>query len=204
MQPELYLITPPDPGADFADAFDSALGAAPVAACLIQRGASDPTAYEARARALIPIAQRHGAAALLDNAPDLARTLAADGVHVSGGIDAVKSAISSLKPDLIVGAGTIASRHDAMQAAEAGADYVFFGSLGTAPADEKLREIARWWVEAVEVPAVFFAGDAGDAGPGPDDPQCEFVALRGSVWDAPGGPATALAAFARTGRRGAA
>lgn len=201
MQPELYLITPPDAGADFAEELESALAAAPVAACLIQRGASDESAYAKRAEALMPVAQRHGAAALLDNAPDLARTLGADGVHVSGGVEALKSAISALKPDLIVGAGAIASRHDAMEAAEAGADYVFFGSLGTASADEKLREIARWWVEAVEVPAVFFAGDAG---PGPDDPRCEFIAVRGSLWDAPMGPASALAALTEAARRGAA
>lgn len=201
MQPELYLITPPDAGAAFADSFDAALAAAPVAACLIQRGAMSDTEYAARAEALIPLAQRHGAAALLDNAPALARTLGADGVHVTAGIEALRTAISTLKPDLIVGAGAIAGRHDAMQAAEAGADYVFFGSLGTAPPDDRLREIARWWVEAVEVPAVYFPGDPG---PGTDDPVCEFLALRGSVWDAPAGARAALAAFADAHRRGAA
>lgn len=189
MQPEIYLITPPDADAAFADTLASALVVAPVAAVLIQRGTRDAAAYRAAADALVPLAQQHAAAALLDGDAGLVRDTGADGLHVTAGIEALKRALGALKPNFIVGAGGIRTRHDAMLAGEAGADYVFFGSLGPGPASREAEDMARWWAETVEVPAVWFAGDAG---PGEDAPPSEFIALRGSVWDHPDGPAAAL------------
>lgn len=193
MQPELFVITPPDAAPDFAAKLGEALAAVPVAAVLIQRGTRDEADYRAAAAALVPVAQRHGAAALVDNDPDLARALGADGVHVSAGIDAIRSALEALKPDMIVGAGGLRSRHDAMLAGEAGTDYVFFGSLGSASAGREFADMARWWVATLEVPAVWFPGDGG---PADGDPEAEFLALRGSLWNAPGGPAAAIRACA--------
>ncbi|MEX1180467.1 MAG: thiamine phosphate synthase [Cucumibacter sp.] len=194
MQPELYLITPPDAGARFAATLALALAAAPVAAVLIQRGPRELAPYREAARALIPVAQAAGAAALVDGDPGLAEELAADGVQVAGGLGELKSAIALLKPGRIVGAGAVHTRHDAMLAGESGADYLFFGSLGPTPSGPDLAAMARWWVETFAVPAVWFPGDDG---PGPGAPNAEFLALRNSVWNAPRGPGGALGAFAR-------
>ncbi|HUV32963.1 MAG TPA: thiamine phosphate synthase [Devosiaceae bacterium] len=201
MHQHLYLITPPGADAGFAETLGEALDAAPVAAVLIPRGGRPDAPYADAIRALVPVAQARGAAALADNDPALARAAGADGVHMTGGVDALKAALAALQPDFIVGAGAGRTRHDAMLAGEAGADYVFFGTLGPAPADDQAAEMARWWVNTFEIPAVWFAGDGG---PGDDPPGAEFLALRGSVWDAAQGPAAALARFAATPRRGAA
>jgi thiamine-phosphate pyrophosphorylase len=199
MQPELFLILPADADAGFALEIDAALGASPVAAVLIQRGMRDEAAYRAAARALIPAIQSAGAAALIDNATDLAVELSADGVHVSSGLDDIRAALGRLKPRLIVGAGGLHTRDEAMTAGEAGIDYLFFGSLGPGPARDDVAEMANWWVENFTIPAVWFPGDAG---PGDSDPDAEFLALRNSVWSAPGGPGAALAAL--KSQRGAA
>lgn len=193
MQPELFLILPADADAGFAPAIEAALGNADVAAVLIQRGTRDEAGYRAAARALIPAIQSSGAAALLDNATDLAIELSADGVHVTSGLDDIRAALGRLKPRLIVGAGGLHTRDEAMSAGEAGIDYIFFGSLGPGPSRVDVAEMAEWWVENFTIPAVWFPGDAG---PDDSDPAAEFLALRNSVWTAADGPAAALAALA--------
>ncbi len=189
MQPELFLILPADADHAFAPAIEDALSAAPVAAVLIQRGPRDEAAYRNTARALIPTIQSSGAAALLDNATDLAIELSADGVHVTSGLEDIRTALGRLKPRLIVGAGGLHTRDEVMSAGEAGIDYLFFGSLGPGPARADVAEMAEWWVENFTIPAVWFPGDAG---PADGDPATEFLALRHSVWNAPGGVAAAL------------
>lgn len=172
----IYLVLPEGlPGT--LDRLEAALSASPVASVLIRPHNSATTAIQAAmARALVEAAQRHGIAALIADDAALARTLRADGVHLGPGNDLLtryNGARSILGKDAIVGVDCGGSRHLAMEAGEAGADYIAFGKTlvklpptadedGTpAPSAEfSTPELVQWWSEIFEVPCV--ALDASD------------------------------------------
>jgi thiamine-phosphate pyrophosphorylase len=193
MLPQLYLITPADPDpAEFPRRLMAVLSGPEIAALLVQRGALDDTSYAALAERLVQVGQAAGAAVLLENDVDLARQLGADGVHIStGGTKAIRAATSALKPDGIVGVGNVRSRHDAMSFGELDVDYVMFGPLGGS-ADAQAEELAQWWAETFEVPAVHSHPAATLETLSAT--RAEFLALSDCVWSA-AEPAAALAAF---------
>ena len=93
--------------------------------------------------------------------PELVARAGADGAHMTG-IAAFEAALDSLKPDRIAGAGGLRTRHDAMHAAEKGADYVMFGEPapdGSRPGFDSIAERVTWWAELFEPPCVAFAAD---------------------------------------------
>jgi thiamine-phosphate pyrophosphorylase len=154
----LYLVTPQD-AAGLAEQLAQALAADDVAAVLLRLPATDDRNRVNHAKALAPTVQDKGAALLVDGHPDLAARAGADGAHLSG-IVALKDALATLKPARIAGCGDLASRHDAMLAAEAGADYVMFGepdTTGRRPSFEVIAERVAWWAEVFEIPCVGFA-----------------------------------------------
>lgn len=157
-------------------------------AALIWRGPPDPQTVEA--------VQQRDVAVILDGAPHQAAAAGLDGAHVSG-LEALKPALSAMKPDGIVGVGGLANRHDAMTAGESGADYVLFGDLDGDPGDfPRTRDLAGWWAELFEVPCVAVAGslDAVDvlARAGVD-----FIALAGALVSGPQAAAHVAEAQAR-------
>ena len=125
--PRIYLVTPPvaDP-AGLKVALASALGAGDVAAVLVRLAATDNRTMISRVKALAPVVQGKGAALLVEGHPEIVARAGADGAHVTG-VAALAEALALLKPAGIAGCGGLASRHDAMVAAESGADYVMFG-----------------------------------------------------------------------------
>ncbi len=129
MSPQIYLITPADPDpAGFARSLMAVLTGPEVAALLVRRGTLDDSAYRALAESVVQVGQAAGCAVLIEDDVDLARRSGADGVHVTtGGAKAIRAAVSALKPDGIVGAGNVRTRHDAMSFGELDVDYVFFG-----------------------------------------------------------------------------
>jgi thiamine-phosphate pyrophosphorylase len=175
MSAEIYLIAPTDLAAErLKPALEAALSAQEVAALLLPRGTLSENAYKALAKALVPLAQKHGTAVLVEGDPGIVRLLGADGLHVPGGIKAIKEAVTALKPDMIVGVGDIHSRDDAMRMGELGIDYILFGPLsGTITAAE--REMARWWAETMEVPSVL--SDPSSTPAAYDAEGCEFIGL---------------------------
>lgn len=194
MAPQLYLITPPDPDlALFPRQLMSVLTGPEVAALLVRRAGLSDTAYAQLAERLVQIGQAAGAAVLVEDDVALARAIGADGVHVTdGGVKAIRAAVAALKPDGIVGAGNVRSRHDAMSFGELDVDYVMFGPLGGAP-DAQAAELAQWWAETFEVPAVH-SNPAAE--PGAEDATgAEFLALSDCVWIRTD-PAAALKSFA--------
>ncbi len=197
--PRLYLVTPwiEDPAA-FTDALAPALGAADVAALLLRLREADERTLINRVKTLAPIAQAKDVAVILDGAPEIVARGGADGVHARGS-DALEAALRALKPERIVGAGGLVSRHDAMSAGEAGVDYVMFGepdAQDRRPGFEAVLERVAWWAEVFEIPCVGFASSLDEvdqlvrAG-------AEFIALGDAVWSAPEGPATFLAEVAK-------
>lgn len=193
MAPQLYLVTPADPDpALFPSLLMKVLNSAEIAAVLVHRGQADDAAYTRLAAQIINIGQGAGCAVLLENDVALAKKLGADGVHITNGPDAAADAIAALKPHMIVGATSGATRHDAMTLGEMDVDYLLFGPLeGTS--DPQSAELGQWWAETFEIPAVLSNPEASATGL--DSLGAEFIALSSSIWSAPS-PAEALSAIA--------
>jgi len=192
--PRLYLFAPQvaDP-AGVRDSLAAALKAADVAAVLLRLATSDDRTQINRVKALAPTVQDNGAALLLDGFPEIVAHGGADGAHLSG-VEALRAALATLKPARIAGCGGLATRHDAMVAAEAGADYVMFGEPddgGNRPSLSAVIDRVAWWAEVFEVPCVGFAGSADEVAP-LATAGAEFVAVGEWIFKDPGGPAAAI------------
>jgi thiamine-phosphate pyrophosphorylase len=195
--PRLYLVAPQD-AAGLANQLADALGAADIAAVLLRLPATDERGQVNHVKALAPTVQNRGAALLLDGHPDLAARAGADGAHLSG-IDALGSAIATLKPARIAGCGGLETRHEAMVAAEAGADYVMFGepdTSGSRPAFEAIAQRVAWWAEVFEIPCVGFAATLDEVEP-LAAAGADFIAMGDCVFGAGHGAAAAVADAAR-------
>jgi thiamine-phosphate pyrophosphorylase len=195
--PRLYLVTPPlrEPAA-FAPALEAALGAADIAAVLLKLADADERTLIDRAKALAPVAQRRDAALILDGHAELAARAGADGAHLTG-IAALDAALPTLKPDRIAGCGGLHSRHDAMLAGEANADYVMFGEpdrAGRRAAFAAIEERVSWWAELFEIPCVGYAASLEEAA-ALGRVKADFVALGDWIWQETN-PAAAVAAAA--------
>jgi thiamine-phosphate pyrophosphorylase len=196
--PRLYLVTPPDPAAVAPEALAHALGVADIAAVLLRLPGADERGQINHAKALAPAVQDKGAALLLDGHPELAARAGADGAHLDG-IDAFGAALAALKPERIAGCGGLASRHDAILAAETGADYVMFGepdATGRRPSFEAIAERVAWWSEVFEVPCVGFAASLDEVEP-LATAGADFVAVGDCVFGDARGWAAAIADAAR-------
>jgi len=194
--PRLYLVAPQDPDG-LADRLADALGAADVAAVLLRLPASDERNRINHAKAIAPTVQSAGAALLLDGFADLAARAGADGSHLNG-VEAFQAGLAALKPARIAGCGGLATRHDAMLVAEAGADYVMFGepdATGRRPSFDAVAERVAWWAELFEVPCVGFATSLDEVGP-LAAAGADFVAMD-CVFTDPGGTSAAVADAAR-------
>jgi thiamine-phosphate pyrophosphorylase len=193
--PRLYLVTPAvaDPAA-VQDMLGAAVRSGDVAAVLLRLAAADERTLINRAKALAPLVQDHGAALLLDGLPDIVAHVGADGAHLSD-IAAFEAALGTLKPARIAGCGGLQTRHDAMLAAERGADYVMFGEPGRRqhrPSLDALVERVAWWAELFEAPCVGFAGGIEEVAP-IADAGADFLALGDWIFDYPQGAAAAVA-----------
>ncbi len=202
--PRLYLATPVvDDVAALAAALPSLLARADVAAVLLRLADSDPRTLLGRIKTLAPIVQGAGAALLLDGHADLVARGGADGAHLIG-LEAMQETLPSLKPDRIAGVGGLHTRHDAMVAGEAGADYVLFGEPGAhgeRPSAEAIAERLNWWAELFEPPCVGYAANRDEArdfaAAGAD-----FVLVADMIWSDQAGSAAALADVAMALKEG--
>jgi thiamine-phosphate pyrophosphorylase len=202
----LYLLTPPveRPAAvtDMADAVASA----DVAAVLLRLADADERSLINLVKEIAPKVQRRDVALILAGRDDIVARSGADGAHL-GDLEALKDAVSRLKPKSIAGVGGLHTRHEAMEAAEAGADYVMFGepdAAGRRPSFDAVIDRVEWWAEVFEIPCVAYAARLEEistlAGAGAD-----FVAVGEAVFDDPRGVRAALAdAAARLGKAGGA
>ena len=197
---QLYLVTPPafDPAA-FAEDLKAALDAGP-AACLQLRlkGAPDDAVRRA-AELLMPVCHGYEAAFLVNDRPDLARELGADGVHIGQEDAAYAEARALVGGGATVGVTCHNSRHLAMEAAEAGADYVAFGAFfptaTKAPKTRAETETLESWSAATVVPCVAIGGITVENCRPLVRAGADFLAVVGGVWDHPAGPAAAVRAF---------
>lgn len=165
--PELFLVIEASQSAP--ERLEACLARTGAASLLIVPPAGAQLAA-ADARTLVEIAQRRGVAALIADDARLARTLKADGVHLSAGTDGAISRYAEAREILgqrgIVGGEAGGSRHEAMELAEAGADYVAFAPDPGLPDDEAADErddLTGWWAEVFEVACVAMGAADADA-----------------------------------------
>ncbi len=146
-----------------------------------------------------PIIQSRNVAFILNDRPDLAAKLGCDGVHVGQEDASYAEARRILGPNRIVGVTCHNSMHLAMEAAEAGADYVAFGAFfPTGTKEPKTRasvEILKDWSDATVVPCVAIGGITVENAPPLIAAGADFLAVSAGVWDFTGGPAEAVKAF---------
>ena len=196
----LYLITPPKLEAKaFADTLKRTLDAGDVASLQLRlKDVSDDEIRRA-AEILMPIAQKRDVAFILNDRPDLAAQLRCDGVHVGQEDASYAEARAAVGRGAIVGVTCHDSRHLAMEAAEAGADYVAFGAFfPTATKEAKTRadiETLRWWAQMMVVPCVAIGGITVENAAPLVEAGADFLAVSSGVWDFPAGPAAAVQAF---------
>ncbi len=217
--PQIYLTSPVITPQEDIDARAAQLGtvlaAAPVAALRLRFAAQDERSLIKRVKPLVGVVQTAGAAAILEIVtlpagpdgdpqamPDLA-TIAVragtDGVHLDDPAR-VPEMIARFDGQKAVGLANPRNRHEAMEAGEAGVDYLAFGEPrrdGSLPDPERAREMAAWWAEIFETPCAIFAPDRA-AIASAIRTGAEFISLGDAVFADPGGAPQALAACAET------
>jgi thiamine-phosphate pyrophosphorylase len=195
----LYLISPPKiSAANFLSPLKEALKGGDVASFQLRLKHVSDDEIRRAVDLLRPVVQAHGAAFILNDRPDLAAELGCDGVHV-GQEDASYGEARAALPDGIVGVTCHDSRHLAMEAAEAGADYVAFGAFFPTKTKEPKTaadiELLRWWSEIMVVPSVAIGGITVTNAPALIEAGADFLAVSAGVWEHPDGAEEAVRAF---------
>ncbi len=196
----LYLITPPafEPR-EFAGTLAGALDAGDVASLQLRLKGADDDAVRRATELLMPVCQSRDVAYLINDRPDLAAELGADGVHIGREDGGYAEARGLLGDERIVGVTCHSSRHLAMDAAEAGADYVAFGAFfptGTKEATGVADiELLRWWSEVMLVPSVAIGGITPENCRPLVEAGADFLAVVAGVWAHEDGPPAAVVAF---------
>ncbi|SEH32373.1 thiamine-phosphate pyrophosphorylase [Magnetospirillum fulvum] len=202
-QSRLYLITPPviEAPKQWVATLEQTLDAGDVACLQIRAKGLDDDSLARLVDVLRPPAQRRGVAVLLNDRPDLAFETGCDGVHIGQGDMPYAQARAAVGPDGIIGVTCHDSRHLAMEAGEAGADYVAFGAFFPTETKEAPTradvDLLYWWSELFTVPCVAIGGITVENCRPLVEAGTDFLAVSGGVWNHPDGPAAAVAAFNR-------
>jgi thiamine-phosphate pyrophosphorylase len=199
-QCRLYLITPPalDPIA-FREDLAVALDAGDVGALQLRLKDVADDDIKRAADILLPVAQARDVPLILNDRPDLAHTTGCDGVHVGQQDTEYAEAREIMGDDAIIGVTCHDTRHLAIVAAEAGADYVAFGAFfPTTTKQAKFQaspEILQWWQEIMQIPCVAIGGITADNGAELVRAGADFLAVVGAVWNHADGPAEGVKAM---------
>lgn len=193
---QLYLISPLDVDGDFPERLRAALSAGPVAAFQFRVKGMDQHQAARLAVPLQAICADHDAAFIVNDDVALAKRMKADGVHLGQGDGDAAEARRILGPDAQIGVTCHNSRHLAMEAGEAGANYVAFGAFfpTTTKAVEHHAEpeILSWWQGIFEIPCVAIGGITPDNAGRLVAAGADFLAVSGAVWGDADGPDAAV------------
>jgi len=193
----LYLITPSSFNLDdFALELQNALEGGDVASLQLRMKESYDEDIIKAARTLMPICHAKDVAFIINDRPDIAQKVGADGVHVGQDDMNYKEARDILGPDKIIGVTCKDSKHLAMTAGEQGADYVAFGAFYPTPT-KITTSVARpplltWWQELFEIPCVAIGGITVDNATELANAGADFLAICAGVWDYKDGPKQAV------------
>jgi len=184
---QLYLISPLDVAGAFPQRLENALAAGPVAAFQFRVKGCDQHEAARLAAPLQAICRARDVAFIVNDSIALAKRLGADGVHLGQHDGTVREAREALGREAQVGVTCHASRHLAMDAGEAGADYVAFGAFfpsETKPSEHRPGlELLEWWQALMEIPCVAIGGITPDNGAPLVEAGADFLAVSGAVWN---------------------
>ena len=196
---QLYLISPLELGGSFPAQLEAALSAGPVAA--FQFRMKDVDQHEAAALAvpLQAICAAHDVAFIVNDSVALAKRLNADGVHLGQSDGDIADARAELGKAFQIGVTCHNSRHLAMEAAEAGADYVAFGAFyptitKNVEHSAELDTLEKW-SRVMEISCVAIGGITPENAKPIIDAGADFIAISSAVWNHPQGAAEAIKAF---------
>jgi thiamine-phosphate pyrophosphorylase len=193
---QLYLISPLDVGGSFPDRMADALDAGPVAAFQFRVKGVDQHAAAALAEPLLAICRERDVAFIVNDDVSLAKRIGAEGVHLGQGDGDPAEARRLLGPDAQIGVTCHDSRHLAMEAAEAGADYVAFGAFFPSMTKDAQFQadpaLLGWWTTVSEVPCVAIGGVTADNCAPLVAAGADFIAVSAAVWSHPDGAAAGL------------
>ena len=204
IETQLYLISPEEVGGDFPARLERALEAGNGAVTAFQfrvKGAQDQHELADLAAPLQAICAAHDVAFVVNDSVPLAKRLKADGVHLGQGDGDPKEAREELGRDVQIGVTCHASKHMAMDAGEAGADYVAFGAFFDSTTKDKgdaerpTIETIEWWATLFEIPCVAIGGITPENCAPLIEAGADFLAVSGSVWN--GDEVKAVEAFAK-------
>jgi thiamine-phosphate pyrophosphorylase len=194
---QLYLISPLDVGGDFPSRLERALAAGTVAAFQFRVKGIDQHEAARLAEPLLAICRAKEVAFIVNDDIGLAKRLGADGVHLGQHDGTVAEAREALGREAQIGVTCHASRHLALEAGEAGADYVAFGAFF--PSETKASEhrpeldLLEWWQQFVEIPCVAIGGITPENCAPLIESGADFLAVSHAVWA--GDEAGAVRAF---------
>ena len=197
---QLYLISPLDIGGDFPQQLIAALDAGPVAAFQLRVQTANQHEAAKLAEPLRAICEERDVAFMVANDIALAKRLRADGIHFERVEEGdTKEARQQLGVETQIGISCFGSRHLAMEAGEAGADYVSFGAFYPTDTVEVTEyadpELLTWWQDLFELPSVAIGGIKPDNAAALIEAGADFLAVCSGVWQHPEGPAAAVKAF---------
>ena len=183
---QLYLISPQDVGGNFAHRLKAALSAGPVAAFQLRVKGVDQHELARLSEPLQRICADADVAFIVNDSVSLAKRLDADGVHLGQSDGDPREARAILGPSKQIGVTCHASRHLAMEAGEAGADYVAFGAFYetmTKPSEHRPDPaILNWWAALFEIPSVAIGGITPDNAAALVKAGADFIAVCNAVW----------------------
>ncbi|MBC7147252.1 MAG: thiamine phosphate synthase [Thioclava marina] len=184
-RPQIYLITPPAfDAAEFAPKLASVLDAHEVACIRLALASRDEYEIGRAADALREVSHARDVALVIETHLGLVERHGLDGVHFTDGARQIRAARKALGQDAIVGSHCGASRHEGMNAGEAGADYVCFGPVGETTLGTGTRaehDLFQWWSEMIEVPVVA-EGALNEALIAEFAPVTDWFALGEEIW----------------------
>ncbi len=184
-RPQIYLISPPEFDLDlFPDRHAAVLDGIDVACVRLALASRDEDRVARAADALRQVAHARDVALVIESHLLLVARHGLDGVHLTDGARTVRHARKDLGGDAIVGAFCRTSRHDGMNAGEAGADYVAFGPLGQTPLGDGTVvdfDLFDFWSEAIEVPVVA-EGALTEALVAQFGPVTDFFGVGEEIW----------------------
>ena len=202
---QLYLISPPSIEEDFSERLKAALDGGSVAAFQLRLKGLEEHAIARLAEPLQRLCEAYETAFIVNDSIGLAKRLGADGVHLGQGDGDPREARQVLGASAQIGVTCHDSRHLAMEAGEAGADYVAFGAFFPTNTKDTIHRpdpsILGWWSALFEIPCVAIGGITPENGPALVDAGADFLAVCNSVWAHPQGPRAAVAAFEDVMRR---
>ena len=199
LQAGSWIIFPASFSGAFPDQLETALSAAPVAAFQFRVKDMDNHDAARLAAPLQAICAAHDVAFVVNDNVTLAKRLKADGVHLGQSDGDVRDARLELGPNVQIGVTCHNSRHLAMEAGEAGADYVAFGAFyptSTKQVEHQAEiETLQLWSRIMELPCVAIGGITPENAKPLVDAGADFLAVSGAVWQHPDGPAASVKAF---------